>query len=1245
MADLVDLTTDATAPAEPIIIGESPVQGYPLANNVGLQVMSPNSRTRSFSAAPFGATGLSRENNVNPEGSAHVSGIIVRPTFTRHGGSDGSNSASVVQSYLNVPVPDSQSTGRGSGHVTPLINEATVRVQEFSRTLTVTEPQGATFVASNEGTIFHSDPVELVPINRNVRRRTRSRNGSPSRVNSILETPTRNALRAELAARDSSVTELRGQLMQAQYRTAQAIQAQQDGFVQAAQIHEHRSRLVAQAETRQVHDFHESRIREINEQENKALLQLSSLECELVAARGQVLTSTSIMNSHDAAMSEVERVARDRVYALEAEVRDAVSEASRVQRERDELVQAQRNLSAAPLQNPTTRPSPIIPASPVENNEDHVQEQPPSTSSPEQNEVFLSPGETRTEVREGPFGPPPVLDEVLEDSPSIPRNARQFCSSYQRGMCLRGGNCSDIHSNDKRFTTVSYGTDSSFTKRDTRRTLSWDDHVEVANISTPSRRNKIPSNQANAISSSASHSDSNSGNCGGDANTISDQQSEIDALKSELRRSETAREQLAQEMHHAQSAIQQFWEANPQNNLAPEYSEHYIGDDDDNDYPAETDSVAYFDAFGEEGTPFTAQKSSDEKVQESEEFSSAPAAVEQVHPEISGPRQNVLSGGVRSIPGELATRSDHISTGTTNAGGIQPWRFTNVMDNLLRSMPKSNSALIPIRGERGRSLTPASVPVGMRSDYLPSAPRGLIGVSATGAKQQNSLSATIAKMPPPGGEAIGTPILSPLLSSAPVFHHKIKEVEVFVVEILPHVKFFRHWRLRFFKQIVADSGRGDAALDWIGMIETVSSIEELIETDPNWINFSAKLASGLMKILSGDLKRQITLYEEKLMAQKRTLNGRQLAFIIWDRYKREASEIGLSDFFDLREVRLMNDDLTKFLSDWDSVMFGLLNDQDPMYLLSLFEEQIKKCQHFKQSYNAYKIECTYRGLEHSYENLRYWVDKYVDQRQQEKMKTQLLQPTNSRSAAAGVGGKGTIGPSSTGKNSKRGVCYQFLENKGRCSRDPCPFDHDYEKLASYVPKKKGKGKGKSAPPGNRKGDGRSKSPKGKGKGKSSPPNLRGDRRGRSPIPGDRPPRSKSAGKRGSLQGDGNYKPGKTRAESRGKSPSGKTNAPPCALFLQGACQKGDKCDRWHIADCMFYAEGRCKAKQCIWLHRDHTGKILNLGNCLAHLAKPTAKGKAKAAGKPKAKAKSKGSAGVCIASEEFSSGASSSQLE
>ena len=103
-----------------------------------------------------------------------------------------------------------------------------------------------------------------------------------------------------------------------------------------------------------------------------------------------------------------------------------------------------------------------------------------------------------------------------------------------------------------------------------------------------------------------------------------------------------------------------------------------------------------------------------------------------------------------------------------------------------------------------------------------------------------------------------------------------------------------------------------------------------------------------MKILSGDFLRQIILLEEKLMTQQRTLNGRQLAFLIWDKFRRDADEVGLTEFFDLREVRLANDDLKRFILDWDDVMFGLLNDRDPKYLLSLFDEQVKRCTHFRQ---------------------------------------------------------------------------------------------------------------------------------------------------------------------------------------------------------------------------------------------------------------------------------------------------------
>ena len=56
------------------------------------------------------------------------------------------------------------------------------------------------------------------------------------------------------------------------------------------------------------------------------------------------------------------------------------------------------------------------------------------------------------------------------------------------------------------------------------------------------------------------------------------------------------------------------------------------------------------------------------------------------------------------------------------------------------------------------------------------------------------------------------------------------------------------------------------------------------------------------------------------------------------------------------------------------------------------------------------------------------------------------------------------------------------------------------------------------------------------------------------------------------------------------------------------------------------------------------GKILNLGS-LANFATPKPKKRAKSKAKAAAKAKAKGSAGVCVASEEISSGAKGSQLD
>ena len=248
----------------------------------------------------------------------------------------------------------------------------------------------------------------------------------------------------------------------------------------------------------------------------------------------------------------------------------------------------------------------------------------------------------------------------------------------------------------------------------------------------------------------------------------------------------------------------------------------------------------------------------------------------------------------------------------------------------------------------------------------------------------------VSASPPMGAPHVNMEVgaISP---QALLLQHKFKEAEYVQFEQLPNIREFRPWRLKFFTKIAAACGRGEAGTIWISEIGKVSSIEELTETDQSWGQFSMVVCAGLMELISGDFKRQITFLEEKLMTESRLLNGRQLAFLIWERFKRGEMEIGVTEFYDLRNIRLnKGNDLRKFLMDWDECIFGVRKEQDPDYLLSLFDEQVSQCTHFQQTYALYRADCTHHGLENNYVNLRKWVQAHMESRSQESKKRQLL---------------------------------------------------------------------------------------------------------------------------------------------------------------------------------------------------------------------------------------------------------------
>ena len=77
-----------------------------------------------------------------------------------------------------------------------------------------------------------------------------------------------------------------------------------------------------------------------------------------------------------------------------------------------------------------------------------------------------------------------------------------------------------------------------------------------------------------------------------------------------------------------------------------------------------------------------------------------------------------------------------------------------------------------------------------------------------------------------------------------------------------------------------------------------------------------KLASALMKLISGELKRKVMIIEEQKMAAGTLVNGRQLLFLIYQEYRRNAVEVGMTEFRDLQNLRLKGDNLRAFVDEW-----------------------------------------------------------------------------------------------------------------------------------------------------------------------------------------------------------------------------------------------------------------------------------------------------------------------------------------
>ena len=199
-------------------------------------------------------------------------------------------------------------------------------------------------------------------------------------------------------------------------------------------------------------------------------------------------------------------------------------------------------------------------------------------------------------------------------------------------------------------------------------------------------------------------------------------------------------------------------------------------------------------------------------------------------------------------------------------------------------------------------------------------------------------------------------------------------------------------------------------------------------------------------------------------------------------------------------------------------------------------------------------------------------------------------------------------------------CYSWVK-KGSCPRQGCPYDHHDHMKGS------GKGRPRSSSAGKK---GKDKGSKGKGKGnaqnRSQSAQTKSPRGGKGKDKGNKGKKGQGKGKSKSPRA---YTPPRTRAESRGTSPSGEKMRPPCNGYLKGTCSKGDGCNYWHVPMCRFMQRGACRAGEgkCIFLHELPPPYRGNANAAQRSPRKRSKKGnKQSTSPHPKAKAKAKAKA-------------------
>ena len=124
-------------------------------------------------------------------------------------------------------------------------------------------------------------------------------------------------------------------------------------------------------------------------------------------------------------------------------------------------------------------------------------------------------------------------------------------------------------------------------------------------------------------------------------------------------------------------------------------------------------------------------------------------------------------------------------------------------------------------------------------------------------------------------------------------------------------------------EIAGASGDPHEAFQWIMKVEKVGINIDELEDSESFPSLDAKLAAAISRIAQGDLSHRINLLKDRKAQFGKLVTGKQMLFMVFEHYRISAEDGALLDLEDLMCVRLHNDDLRSFLTDWENALTAM----------------------------------------------------------------------------------------------------------------------------------------------------------------------------------------------------------------------------------------------------------------------------------------------------------------------------------